>query len=74
MQWMVKRLRKWLQGPSANLLGETVLRSEIAQLQARMDILETKQQTTSRANSPSQANGQPLNNLEDIPDVHLGAQ
>ena len=73
MQWMVKRLRKWLQGPSANLLGETVLRSEIAQLQARMDILETMQQTD-KSNSPSQANGQPLNNLEDIPDVHLGAQ
>ena len=74
MQWMVKRLRKWLQVPSANPLGETVLRSEIAQLQARMDILETTLQTTSRANSPSQANGQPLTNLEDMPDVHLGAQ
>ena len=73
MQWMVKRLRKWLQEPSANLLGETVLRSEIAQLQARMDILETMQQTD-KSNSPSQANGQPLINLEDIPDVHLGAQ
>ena len=73
MQWMVKRLRKWLQEPSANLLGETVLRSEIAQLQARMDILETMQQTD-KSNSPSQANGQPLINLEDMPDVHLGAQ
>ena len=74
MQWMVKRLRKWLQEPSANLLGETVLRSEIAQLQARMDILETALQMTANSNSPSQANGQSLNNLEDIPDVHLGAQ
>tara|TARA_R110002020_G_scaffold104909_2_gene245037 strand:- start:140 stop:361 length:222 start_codon:yes stop_codon:yes gene_type:complete len=73
MQWMVKRLRKWLQEPSANLLGETVLRSEIAQLQARMDILETMQQTD-KSNSPSQANGQPLINLEDMPDAHLGAQ
>ena len=70
MQWMVKRLRKWLQEPSANPPWE----SEIAQLQARMDILETALQMTANSNSPSQANGQPLINLEDMPDVHLGAQ